>query len=102
LQVLPDIAHQTSRIAAVSTDEFMIQIHSPAAKVVGESSLALTAEGDQVALYEAMRRQLLPIPVLSEFTVAVPDFVPTDVTFRSLRTAAMILFGRARIDAPVP
>jgi hypothetical protein len=89
-------------IAAVSADGFMIQIHSPAAKVVGESSLALIAEGDRVALYEAMRRQLLPIPALSEFTVAVPEFVPTVVTFRSLRTAAMILFGRAHVDASVP
>jgi hypothetical protein len=39
-------------------------------------------------LYEAMRRQLLPLPPLSEFTVALRDFVLTDVTFRCLRTAA--------------
>jgi hypothetical protein len=94
--VLTDVA---GRIAAVSTVGFMIQIHSPAAKVVGESSLALIAEGDRVALYEAMRRQLLPLPQLSEFTVAVPDFVPTDVTFRScerLRLKLIALDARRR------
>ena len=79
----------------------MIWIHSPAVKVVGEPSLALIAEADRVSLYEAMRRQLLPIPAASEFTVVVPEFVPTQVHFRSLPTAAMIMFARARDDAAV-
>ena len=85
----------------MTTDGFMIWIQSPAAKVVGESPLALIADGDRVALYEAMRQQLLPIPAASEFTVAVPEFIPTEVHFRSLPTAAMAMFSRARAGAAV-
>ena len=35
----------------------MIRVHSPAPKFVGDTSLELIAEGDRVALYEAMRRE---------------------------------------------
>jgi hypothetical protein len=81
---------------------FMVQVHSPAAKAVSEASLALIAEGDRVALYEAMRQQLLPIPALSEFTIAVPQFVPTVVVFRSLATAALAMLGRTPANQSVP
>jgi hypothetical protein len=85
----------------MTTDGFMIWIHSPAVKVVGEPSLALIAEADRIALHDAMQRQLLPIPAASDFTVPVPEFAPTKVHFRSLPTAAMVMFGRARDDAAV-
>ena len=58
----------------------MTIVYSPAAKYVGESPLRLIPEGDAVALYENMRRQLMPVPESSEFTVAMPGFVPTSVT----------------------
>ncbi len=80
----------------MANNGFRTQVHSPAPRFVGETSLALIPEGDRAALYEAMRRQLLPVPEASEFTVALPGFVPTTVEFKSLRTAAMAMLSRAR------
>ena len=85
----------------MAIDGFMTQVHSPAPHLVGEASLDLITEGDRCALCEAMRRQLLPIPELSEFTVAVHGYVSTTVIFKSLRTAAFMTFGRARSRRPV-
>jgi hypothetical protein len=78
----------------VSHDGFMTQVQSPAASFVGETSLAAIPEGDRLALYDAVRQQLTPGAGGADFTVAIPGFIPTIVTFRCLRTAGMMMFGR--------
>jgi hypothetical protein len=86
----------------VFSDGFLIRIHSPAAKFVSESSLTLIDEGDRVTLELAMRQQVAAIGAAGEFTVAIPEFEPTVVEFRSLPTAARMMLGRTRAGAAVP
>ena len=83
-------------------DGFLTQMYSPAAKFVGASSLFLISEGDRLAVYHGIKQQLASSPMPQEFTIAVPGFVPTTVSFRSLATAAMAMFGRARDGATAP
>ena len=75
-------------------DGFMTRVYSPAMKFVREASLVRIPDEDRAALYEAMRQQLLPIPELRQLTVALPGFVPTVITFRSMGSAGIMTFGR--------
>src|SRR5688572_14610805 len=86
-------------MSSVNDGGFLTQVYSPAAKFVGETSLAAIPEGDRLALYHAVRQQLTPGASAAEFTVAVPGFIPTIVTFRCLRTAGMTMLGRPYLGA---
>jgi hypothetical protein len=72
-------------VQSMSTDGFMIWIHSSTAKVVGEPSLAIIAEADRVALYEAK---------LSRLNVTTP--MTTDAT--PMQQKAVTLTRRLTLD----
>jgi len=83
----------------MTNDGFMTKVLWPAAKSVDASSLDLVEEGSRVTLAQAVRLQVRAAGTAGaarEFSVAIAEFEPTIVTLRQLRTAAMMMFGRAR------